>query len=70
MKEHNEKEHLALCQKILSEIDKTQLNKIFSYPEMELGPDFLGFLEESEAFDMLEKERIQERKLQLAGRRE
>lgn len=45
MKEHNEKEYLALCQKILSEIDKNQLNKIFSYPEMELEPDFLGFLE-------------------------
>lgn len=45
MMEHNEKEYLALCQKILSEIDKTQLNKIFSYPEMELEPDFLGFLE-------------------------
>ena len=45
MKEHNEKEYLSLCQKILSEVDKKQLNKIFSFPEMELEPDFLGFLE-------------------------
>jgi hypothetical protein len=36
----------------------------------ELGEFLKEFQEESEAFDMLEKERMQEQKIQLSGREE
>ena len=43
-------------------------------PDAEASPEFetilKEFQEESEAFDTLEKERMQEQKLQLEGRRE